>query len=228
MNSKLPEGFVYLDQIDSTIKYNLRYTTKENFVGRIIKGYDNASRVILSEKAAKSLSIAQELFHKDRWQILIYDAYRPQKPVDDFISWSNDKSDQKMKKYYYPYINKEDSFNLGYIEKKSAHTRGSTVDLTLLPIDQNIKNIKESYRILDDGSEIIFLDDNTIDMRSSFDLFSKASHYENNLIADYHKQNRHYMRNIMKSFGWKAYKKEWRHFTFAEEPFKNEYFNFDM
>ncbi|RYE14080.1 MAG: peptidase M15 [Rickettsiales bacterium] len=228
MNNTLPDGFVYLSTIDDTIKSNLRYATDNNFLGRIVDGYHSTNQVILTEKAAINLSSAQKIFNKSGWQILIYDAYRPKKAVEDFIIWAEDPHDHKMKDYYYPTIDKKDSFDLGYISKRSGHTRGSTVDITLLSIDQNFKSIKNYKRILNDKSEIIFLDDNTIDMGSSFDLFSNASHYQNDLISEKHTENRYYMRDIMEANGWMSYSKEWWHFSLVDEPFSDTYFDFDV
>lgn len=118
----LPQKFVYLDEVDSSITQDLRYTYDENFLGRKVPGY-KANRAILTKDAAKALSAAQKDFLKDGYSIVVYDAYRPQKAVDSFVMWSRDINDQKAKERYYPGINKGDIFKLGYIFDKSSHTR---------------------------------------------------------------------------------------------------------
>jgi len=123
----LPEGFVYLKNINSNIIENLRYNTKENFTGEQVIGY-KCNRVILSRQAAEALSNVQNALEKDNFCLVIYDAFRPQMAVDSFIKWSENNNDQKEKAKYYPSINKNDVFDLGYVAKKSGHTRGKNVN----------------------------------------------------------------------------------------------------
>ncbi|WPX99902.1 M15 family metallopeptidase N-terminal domain protein (plasmid) [Candidatus Megaera polyxenophila] len=82
----LPQKFVYLDEVDSSITQDLRYTYDENFLGFQVIGY-KTNRAILTKEAAKALSAAQKDFLKDGYSIVVYDAYRPQKAVDSFVMW---------------------------------------------------------------------------------------------------------------------------------------------
>jgi D-alanyl-D-alanine dipeptidase len=61
--------------------------------------------------------------------------------VDGFVTWSKDDSDLKMKEYYYPTLegSKWQLFEQGYIAERSGHTRGSTVDLTIIELGQTVK-----------------------------------------------------------------------------------------
>ncbi len=186
----LPQGFVYLDEVDSTIQFDLKYAGKDNFLGREVNGYDSNKRVILTKEAALALKKAQEILYKDGFSIVVYDAYRPQMAVDDFVNWAKDQNDKKMKAIFYPRVDKNKLFELGYISQKSSHTRGSTVDLSIIEINKKLHLTKEISRKLKDGYKIVNSDDGTLDMGSSFDLFDKASHYKNDLISAEHKLHR--------------------------------------
>jgi D-alanyl-D-alanine dipeptidase len=224
-NSHLPSGFVYINEFDPSLIIDLRYHGNDNFIGSKIQGY-LSNMCIVSEPAATALIKAQEKFKNDGYGIVVYDAYRPQDAVDHFLMWSKDISDQKMKDFYYPRINKEKCFELGYIFKRSAHTRGSTLDISIIELGKSLHSIIPTKRLLLDGFEITYLDDGTVDMGSSFDLFDEASHFENNLISDEYKQRRTYLKTVMSEVGFNSYDKEWWHFTLKEEPFPDTYFNF--
>lgn len=223
----LPDEFVYLKDIDPTIIEDLRYYSNENFIGRKIDGY-KANRVILTSEAADALSRVQQQLLKDGYSLVVYDAYRPARSVDYFKQWSLDLSDQSEKEKYYPAINKVDVFKLGYVAEKSSHSRGSTVDITIIKLGTVLKNISAGSRQLRDGSSVPFLDDGTIDMGTSFDLFGEASHHDNNLIDSKHLKMRNYLRNIMKTNGFDDYKEEWWHYTLKQEPFPDTYFDFEV
>lgn len=135
----LPEGFVYLKDVNSNIIQNLRYNTKENFLGERIIGY-KCNKVILTKQAAEALSNVQHELEKDDYCLVIYDGYRPQMAVDSFIKWSENVNDQREKAKYYPSINKKDVFDLGYVAKKSGHTRGWKILIQTTKIMLFIKN----------------------------------------------------------------------------------------
>ncbi|KKP29497.1 MAG: D-alanyl-D-alanine dipeptidase [candidate division TM6 bacterium GW2011_GWF2_30_66] len=223
------KGFVELSEIDPTIMTSLRYITNENFLGTPVDGYKKDC-VVLIEQVAQALKKVQQEVKKDGYCLVVYDAYRPQMAVDHFVRWSKDVENQKKKNQYYPRVNKADAFELGYIARRSGHSRGATVDVTIIKDGQKLHRIIEKKRKLLDGFEIKFLDDGTVDMGSSFDLFDIASHFENSLIEEEYKKNRIYLRNVMEKFGFEPYSKEWWHFTFKPEPYPagidSSYFNF--
>ena len=223
------KGFVYLHEVDPTILVSLRYYSHENFVGTAIDGY-NKSVVIMTKQTAEALKKVQEEVKKDGYSIVVYDAYRPQLAVNHFIRWSKDVNDQSKKSYYYPRIHKADVFELGYVGKRSGHSRGSTVDLTLIKDSDSLHEVQEQDCMLLDGYTIKILDDGTVDMGSSFDLFDNASHVENDLIEEKFKTLRTYLKNVMEKHGFKNYSEEWWHFTLKNEPFPadqdNSYFSF--
>jgi D-alanyl-D-alanine dipeptidase len=223
----LPAGFVYIKDIDPTIIENLRYFSSENFVGRKIEGY-LANRVILTKEAAEALAKVQRELIQEGYSIVVYDAYRPQRAVNSIIEWSSDATDQIAKTRYYPSIDKADIFKLNYIAKQSGHSRGSTVDLSIIKIGSPLKPIELEERQLRNGKIVPFLDDGTLDMGTSFDLFNEASHHDNDLIDTKFMKRRNYLREIMKENGFSEYKKEWWHYTLKDEPFPETYFDFPV
>jgi D-alanyl-D-alanine dipeptidase len=225
----LPTGFVYLHDIIPDIQVSLRYASEENFLGSIVDGY-LANVSIVTEPAGLALKQAQELAKAKGYELVIYDSYRPQKGVDHFVRWSEDPNDlQRKKDLYYPRTNKEEAFDLGYIARKSGHTRGSTIDLTIIPIGKRVLNpLTPKKRILNDNSMILFLDDGTVDMGSSFDLMDEASYTNSTLINEDHQQMRMMFKDIMEQAGFINYQKEWWHYTLQNEPFPETYFDFDV
>src|SRR5438093_7291811 len=130
---ELPEKFVYLQDIDPTILQEVRYAGFHNFVGRPIPSYHSPT-IIMTETTARALKDVQAELKPFNLTLKIYDAYRPQDAVDFFASWAKDPNDQLTKTEFYPMINKKDVFEAGYIAKRSSHTRGSAVDLTIVPL----------------------------------------------------------------------------------------------
>lgn len=204
-SQKLAKGFVYLSDIDATIQSELRYITNNNFIGKPIDGYKNNCIIVTLETATTLKKIQQILIQKGL-SLKIFDGYRPQQAVNHFVKWAKVLEDTLMKKQYYPKVPKSQLFNLGYIASRSGHTRGSTVDLTIV----NSKTGKE------------------LDMGSSYDFFGEQSHPFYKKITDHQKRNRFYLRKIMIDNGFKPYDKEWWHFTLRNEPFRKIYFNFPI
>lgn len=204
----LPAGFVYLKEVDSSIIQDVKYFTDDNFIGRPIKGYE-AAECILTQEAARALSKLQQQLLPQHLSLKVYDCYRPQTAVNDFITWSKDTSDQKMKKDYYPHVNKADFFTLNYVAEKSGHTRGSTVDLTMIDLKTN----------------------NEFDMGTHFDYMDELSHPFNRSVTSRQYQNRQLLNQVMTEYGFGSlthHDTEWWHFTLKNEPFPDTYFNFPV
>ena len=201
-NNNLEDGFVYLKDIDQSIIVDLKYYSPENFIGQFVDGY-HSNNAILTNEAAIALSKVQDDLNKLGYSLILYDAYRPQSAVDFFIQWSTDINDTISKHIYYPNINKSELFELGYIAYKSGHSRGSTVDVSIVEINSN----KE------------------LDMGTVFDYFGVESHIFFDDISEKQKSNRLILYEIMSNNGFKNYSKEWWHFTLENEPFQ-KYFDF--
>ena len=201
----LPEGFVYVDDVIPSARFDIRYFGENNFVGRRIDGY-KAPFAILSREAAEALKRVSDDLAELGYGLLIFDGYRPQKAVDDFAAWSLDPSDAKMKEQYYPEVDKSRLFELGYIASRSGHTRGSTVDLTLVRLDT--------------GEEV--------DMGGPFDFFGPVSHHGTDLVTEEQTANRNILKEAMEKHGFAAYDQEWWHYTLKPEPYPDTYFDFDV
>lgn len=201
----LPKGFSYLKDIIPTIQSELRYCNHNNFVGTPITGYEE-NVLITSTATAKALKKVQDNLLKKGLGLKIFDAYRPQSAVNHFVKWAKVKSDTLTKHAYYPKLNKRNLFKLGFISTKSGHSRGSSVDLTIV----NLKTGKE------------------LDMGSPYDFFGAISSTYSNKITKKQLSNRLLLRRIMMKYGFKYYSKEWWHFTLINEPFPKTYFNFPV
>lgn len=203
------KGFVYVKNIIPDLIEDLRYFTTNNFMGMKVDGYE-ANYAILTKEAATALSKAADELREKGYVIKIYDAYRPQRAVDNFVRWAK-TDDQRNKQDYYPDFAKESLFPT-YIARKSGHTKGSTIDMTIC-----YKDTKEE-----------------VDMGGHFDYFGPPSHpsfigkYSGGEVTQEHKKNRMMLRDVMVRHGFKPYDSEWWHFTLKNEPYPNTYFEFPV
>ena len=209
--SHLPEGFVYLADIDGSILQDVRYAGWNNFVGCPVTGYE-AHKIITTAVVAAALKSVQDDLTKNtqgRLTLIVFDGYRPQVAVDHFVAWSLDKDDIKMKDQYYPHIDdKTTLFEKGYIAKRSAHSRGSAVDLSIAIAGT-------------DPAELL-------PMGSNFDVLDPISSFAVEGISLTAQENRKLLREIMLTHGFEPYDKEWWHFRFVDEPFPDQYFSFPV
>src|ERR1700694_348660 len=113
----LPAGFVYLGDIDPTILQDPRYAGAHNFVGRPIAGYE-AAECVLTEKAARALAKVQSQLKAKNFSLIVWDCYRPSRATADFVQWTKDPRDTRMKAEFYPRIDKSQIFELGYLSTR--------------------------------------------------------------------------------------------------------------
>ena len=187
----LPHGFVYIEDIDKSIRVNLKYYTTDNFIGRRVPHY-KANRGIMTRDTAIALSKAQKKFLAKGYSIVIYDAYRPASSVKYFMEWMKDESDNIRKKYHYPYVEQKKDMKDVYIASKSGHSRGSTVDMTVIRTEKKLLTLSNYKERKFNGKVYPFNDDNTIDCGTSYDLMDPASWSDNNPMdfTDEQKNNR--------------------------------------
>lgn len=205
--NQLPKGkgFVYLDEVIPDAVYDIRYYTEDNFIGERIDGY-NGPFAITTLQAARALKKVNDDLEKQGYRLKIIDAYRPQKAVDHFAAWSKKPKDTLMKEKFYPDVDKKNLFKLGYLSSKSGHSRGSTVDLTMV--------YKRTGEEVDMGSRVDFL--GTI-----------SAHGAKGLTKEQRK-HRYILKTAMVKQGFKPYSKEWWHYTLKNEPYPSTYFDFDV
>ena len=201
--SQLAEGFVYVQDDIPDLDVELRYFTDHNFVGIPIEGY-KSNRLILSKEAAEALKKVQEDLRNQNLCLIVFDGYRPQIAVDHFVRWAKNLGDTINKQEFYPEVEKQFLFSEGYIASKSGHSRGSTIDLSI--IDANTGEL--------------------LDMGGFFDFFGEKSWTDNPDITEAQKQNRSILLTAMEKHNFRNYEKEWWHYTLRWEPFPDTYFDF--
>lgn len=227
--SALPRGFVYLRDIDPTIVQDIRYAGSHNFVGRPIKGY-LAAECILSEAAANALAAVQRELAEKKLSLIVWDCYRPKRAVEDFFRWSKDPTHAEMKAEFYPRTDKANLFALGYLARRSAHSRGSTADLGIVPSGFSAappQNPPPSPKACTSPKGERF-EDGTIDFGTGYDCLDVLGNTSNVLVGAIARQNRQTLKSYMKAAGFRSYAREWWHFELVNEPFKRDGFDFEV
>ena len=198
-------GFVLLSDYVPSIIQEIRYFSSYNFIGDRIDGYEEPCALATIE-AARALKAVANRANVMGYRLKVFDAYRPACAVRHFVLWGVEDLDQRMKPFFYPDLQKQELFKKGYIAGKSSHSRGSTIDLTLL----DMKSGKE------------------LDMGSPFDFFSEVSHPDYKGITEEQYSNRMVLRDLMLQNGFVPIDCEWWHFTLEDEPYPDTYFEFPV
>jgi D-alanyl-D-alanine dipeptidase len=197
--------FVLVTDVVPDAIFEIRYYSTYNFVGDRIDGYEEPL-AFMTKEAADALKEVSDDVKEDGYRLKIYDAYRPQEAVTNFVEWAKDEDDTRMKEYFYPELDKDVLFPQGYIAEHSGHSRGSTVDLTLFDMETE----KE------------------VDMGGTFDYFGEESHPDYKGITEEQYNNRMILREAMTEHGFKPLPEEWWHFTLENEPYPDTYFTFPV
>lgn len=189
-------SFVALGDVSPAIEQEMRYAGADNFVGRPVAGYE-APKCLLTRAAAEALGSVQKDVEALGLGLKVYDCYRPQRAVDDFVAWAKDPKALKGRRKYYPRVDKKDLFAKGYIAETSGHSKGSTVDVTLAGLD----------------------------MGTDWDLFDPRSHFASRDVPAQARANRLLLRSLMEKRGFKGLTEEWWHFTLSSQPFPSTWFD---
>jgi D-alanyl-D-alanine dipeptidase len=225
-----PAGaFVDLHDVAPTILVEMRYRTAHNFLGRRVPGY-RENTCILTRQAAEALARVQAQVTPGGLTLKVYDCYRPQRSVDAFVAWAKDLDDTRMKAEFYPRVRKSRLFKDGYIAEQSGHSRGSTVDLTLVRTPpRRQERYTRGERLRDCAAKAgVRFRDNSIDMGTGYDCFDPLSHVFNGRVRGEQRANRLLLRRPMIAAGFKGLKEEWWHFTLRDEPFPETFFDFPV
>jgi D-alanyl-D-alanine dipeptidase len=227
--ASLPKGFVYLRDIDPTIVQDIRYAGSHNFVGRPIRGY-LAAECILSERAAKALETVQRILAEKRLSLIVWDCYRPKRAVDDFLQWSQDPARAEMKTEFYPRTDKKKLFALGYLATRSAHSRGSTVDLGIVPTAFSLAPPPKPPQPLKacTSPKGERFEDGTIDFGTGYDCLDVLGNVSNAAVGGTALHNRQTLKSYMQGAGFRPYAREWWHFALISAPFNREGFDFEV
>ena len=216
-------AFVALSDVAPSILQDIRYDTRHNFVGRRIDGY-RRPLCILTRQAADGLRKVQAQLVRQGYTLKVYDCYRPQRAVDHFVRWAKDLADEKMKAEFYPNVAKDRLFADGYIAEKSGHSRGSTMDLTLVrlpPAFQRPYHPGEPLKACFAPRGQRF-PDNTVDMGTGYDCFDVKS-YTRAVVNSGERKNRNRLLKAMSRHGFRNYKREWWHFSYPAADQRRTY-----
>ncbi|MCP2167134.1 D-Ala-D-Ala dipeptidase VanX [Goodfellowiella coeruleoviolacea] len=199
------DDFVFVDECVPGIRWDAKYATWDNFTGKPVDGY-LVNRVVGTRALCAALGKAQEKAESLGFGLLLWDGYRPQRAVDCFLRWSQRPEDGRTKPRYYPNIDRAEMFDRGYVAARSGHSRGSTVDLTLYHLDTG---------------ELAL-------MGGHHDLMDPISHHGASGVTPVEAQHRQHLCAIMESCGFRRYDREWWHYTLADEPYPDTYFDFPV
>jgi zinc D-Ala-D-Ala dipeptidase len=201
-------GFVDAATVVDGLVVDMRYFGDDNFVGRRVDGYE-APRCLLTRAAAAALAQVQRNLAPQGFGLKVFDCYRPVSAVAHFVRWARDVKDVQRKADFYPAVDKHDLFRLGYIAARSSHSRGSTVDLTLVWLGQGRSPAE-------------------VDMGTRFDFFGVQSWPSSRGVSADAQANRKILAAAMRRRGFASYAREWWHFTLRNEPYPGRYFNFPV
>jgi D-alanyl-D-alanine dipeptidase len=201
----MTDAFVFVDEVVSGIRWDAKYATWDNFTGKPVDGY-LANRIVGTRPLCAALERVRGEAAALGFGLLLWDGYRPQRAVDCFVRWAKQREDGRTKPRHYPSLDRAEMFERGYVAVKSGHSRGSTVDLTLYHLRTG-----ELAR-----------------MGGGFDLMDPISHHGAKGITRVEARNRRCLRAVMAACGFSAYEYEWWHYTLADEPFPDTYFDFPI
>ncbi|MFI9386290.1 D-Ala-D-Ala dipeptidase VanX [Kutzneria sp. NPDC052558] len=199
------DDFVFVDELVPGIRWDAKYATWDNFVGKPVDGY-LVNRIVGTRALCAGLEKARDNAAALGFGLLIWDGYRPQRAVDNFMRWSKEPEDGRKKQRHYPNIERPAMFELGYVAAKSGHSRGSTVDLTIFHLD---------------SGELAA-------MGGDHDVMDPVSHHGAEGVTPEEAKNRQHLRSVMEEAGFTFYQYEWWHYTLANEPYPDTYFDFPI
>jgi D-alanyl-D-alanine dipeptidase len=197
--------FVFVDEFVSGIRWDAKYATWDNFTGKPVDGYV-VNRIVGSRAMCAALEEAQANAASLGFGLLLWDGYRPQRAVDNFLRWSEQPEDGRTKSRHYPNIHRAEMFERGYVAAKSGHSRGSSVDLTLYHLETG----------------------ELLPMGGGHDLMDEVSHHGAQGITQVEARNREHLCSIMEACGFNLYDREWWHYTLKDEPYPDTYFDFPI
>lgn len=201
----MKNGFAFLDEILPGIRWDAKYATWDNFTGKPVDGYD-VNRIVVSAVLADALRQAKKKADALGYGLLVWDGYRPQRAVNDFLHWAAQPEDGQTKANFYPRLERSEMVSKGYIATKSGHSRGSAVDLTL-------------YRL-----DTVAL----VPMGTHFDFMDERSHHTSTAVSDMEAENRRILCSIMEGSGFAAFVSEWWHYVLKDKPHPTTYFDFPI
>ncbi len=180
------------------LSQDIRYFGNNNFVGVSVDGY-LAPRCWLKREVAEALARVEISLRERKLRLQVFDCYRPVRAVAHFMRWVEDPNDLSTKARHYPQLDKSALPGV-YIGRVSGHSRGATLDLTVLHCDG------------------LGLDCKPVDMGTEFDYFGARANTDSPEVDATQRGNRHLLREAMAAQGFRNYALEWWHYTLQPEP----------
>jgi D-alanyl-D-alanine dipeptidase len=225
---EMPNRFVYLHDVDPIIVQDMRYASANNFTGQVVPGYA-APECLLVREAADALKAVQAELTPQGLSLKVYDCYRPARAVAAFVAWAKQPDDPHAKAVHYPALDKAALFP-GYIATRSGHSRGATMDLTLVPF-----NAPAEAPAADGPTDAPCTAPRadragaaSLDMGTSFDCFDRKANTFVPGLTQTQRANRALLLDAMARHGFKNYDQEWWHFTLENEPYPGTIFDFPI
>src|SRR5262245_35382726 len=227
--AEMPKDFVYLRDVDPSIEQDMRYASADNFTGRPVPGYD-APECVLVRQAAEALKAVQADVTAKGLSLKVYDCYRPAQAVSAFVTWSKEPDDPGERVVHYPALAKSELFPQGYIAALSSHSRGATMDLTLVPLDSDQAQPSSRAHALGacTAPAANREADTSIDMGTGFDCFDVKANTDATGLTPAERANRKTLVDAMARQGFKNLDKEWWHYTLKDEPYPGTVFDFPI
>jgi D-alanyl-D-alanine dipeptidase len=223
-----PNDFINIKSILPQVQLDLRYYSNHNFIGKRITGY-NEHVCLVTKKAAEALIAPEQKLLSMGLTFKVYDCYRPQMAVNEFYTWSQEPTNFKMQQEFYASVPKNKLFKEGYIALSSGHSRGSTLDLTIVPVNSSIPQYNSSTQLSNCVNDVNKrFPDNSLDFGTGYDCFDKKSWISYKNLTPQQLANRLLFLDLMQEAGFKPFPTEWWHFTLIKEPYPNTYFNFPI
>ncbi|MFC3502107.1 M15 family metallopeptidase [Micromonospora krabiensis] len=219
-------GFVVLGDVDPRILTDIRYATPHNFVGRPITAY-REPLCLLTRRAAEALRRVEDAALAGGHTLKVYDCYRPVPAVDDFVDWAKRPGEQQTKAEFYPHLAKSRLFADGYIGAPTAHSRGSTLDLTLVAVPAATQPAYVPGQPLAacTAPRADRFPDNSVDMGTGFDCFDSLAHTADPRVTGPARDNRMLLKRLMTDAGFVNYDREWWHYSYRDEPYPDTFFD---
>jgi D-alanyl-D-alanine dipeptidase len=227
--AELPAGFVYLSEAAPTVRQDIRYAGSHNFTGRPVDGYQ-ANQCILTVRAADALQHVQTELAGKNLSLIVWDCYRPLRAVRDFINWNRSQQRPLMKAEFFPRTNKNEFFARGYLSSHSTHSRGSTVDLGIVPSAvRALPTFDAAIPLVPcTAPKGVRFDDGTIDFGTGYDCLDALARTNNPDVSKEAQLNRLLLQHVMQRHGFRPYSREWWHFKLSDDPFPERSFDFPI
>ncbi len=190
-------GMVDIRSLVPDVSQEIAYFGSENFVGAPVNGYA-APRCWLKRDVAQALGKVEAALRQNHQRLRIFDCYRPARAVAHFMRWLDDESDVRTKPTFYPSLEKQ-QLRGDYIAPQSGHSRGATVDLTLLQCDDHDAACTP------------------LDMGTPFDFFDTRANTDSPNVTVQQRANRKALLQAMAAQGFANYPEEWWHYRLDPE-----------